>query len=123
MGTLPFNEGRVRVADVNASGTAAGVSGSSVLWLNGSNSPTALPDYEPEENNYTADAINDSSVVAGTFRGGGHPFPSPGIWPKGNGWRPVGGQMYSVVKDINNSNQVVGFDLGGPAPVALLWEP
>jgi hypothetical protein len=123
MDILPFNEGRNRVADVNASGTAAGVSGGPVLWLTGSNSPTAFPNYEPQENNYSADAINDSSVVAGTFRGDGHPFPSPGIWTQADGWRPIGGDMYPVVTDINNSNQVVGFDLGGPAPVALLWVP
>jgi hypothetical protein len=123
MATLGQGGGSTFVADVNASGTAAGLATVPVLWLNGSNSPTPLPNYEPEENNYTADAINDSSVVAGTFRGGGHPFPSPGIWTQANGWTPLGFQMFPVVMDINNSNQVVGFDLGGPAPVALLWEP
>jgi hypothetical protein len=115
--------GSTFVADVNSSGTAVGLATLPVLWLNGSNSPTILPSHEPEENSYTADAINDSSVVAGTFRGGGHPFPSPGIWTQANGWSPLGFQMFPVVMDINNSNQVVGFDLGGPAPVAFLWNP
>jgi hypothetical protein len=105
------------VADVNSSGTAVGLTGITSLWLNGSNSSTPIDDGS------SATAINDSSVVAGTFMGGFHPFPSPGIWTQADGWTLIGGEMNPIVTDINNSNQVVGYSGFNQPDHAMIWEP
>lgn len=110
------------VADVNSSGTAVGMAGLNTLWLNGSNIPTYMIDGDSDFGN-SANAINDSSVVAGTFRGGFHPFPSPGIWTQANGWTLIGGDIAPIVTDINNSNQVVGYSGFDHPDQAILWQP
>lgn len=111
------------VADVNSSGTAVGfITGSLALWLNGSNTPSLIEEGSSDFGE-SATAINDSSVVAGTFRGGGHPFPSPGIWTQANGWTVIGGEINPIVTDINNSNQVVGYGGFEQPSHATLWKP
>jgi hypothetical protein len=104
-------------ADVNSSGTAVGLSPVSVIWPNGSNTPTPL-----DEGGLAA-AINDSSVVAGSFRGGGHPFFVAAIWTQTDGWTPIGGEMNPVVTDINNSNQVVGYWRDQGQDHGTIWVP
>jgi hypothetical protein len=109
------------VSDVNASGTAVGVG---TLWLNGSNTGTPIPEEEDFGVGTLETAINDSSVVAGLFIGGGHPFPVAAIWTQVDGWTPIGGEINPRVTDINNSNQVVGYwATEGAGFHALLWEP
>lgn len=111
-------------SDVNSSGTAAGSAGTAALWLNGANTPTPIPDQISEGLfSSSANAINDSGVVAGTFRGGGHPFPSPGIWTAADGWALIGGEMAPIVTDINNSNQVVGYGHDQGEDFATIWQP
>jgi hypothetical protein len=120
--TLP-SEGGSFVSDVNSSGTAVGLAPVGTLWLNGSNTGTLIPD-EGVESGELETAINDSSVVAGLFRGGGHPFGVAAIWTQADGWIPIGGEINPRVTDINNSNQVVGYWASeGGGYHALIWEP
>ena len=62
------------VRDVNASGSAVGEAVGPAIWPNGSNTATHIPDGT------LANAINDSSVVAGDFLPGNVPFAVAGIW-------------------------------------------
>lgn len=114
------SEGGGFVSDVNASGTAVGLG---TLWLNGSNIGTHIPEQQGLDFGTLEAAINDSSVVAGLFIGGGHPFPVAAIWTQADGWTPIGGEINPRVTDINNSNQVVGYwATEGAGFHALLWE-
>ena len=111
-------------ADVNSSGTAVGAAGGAARWLNGANTPTPIPDQVSEGFfSNSANVINDSGVVAGTFRGGGHPFPSAGIWTAADGWTLIAGDMNPIVTDINNSNQVVGYGHDQGEDFAAIWQP
>lgn len=110
-------EGGSFVADVNSSGTAVGLAPVTALWLNGSNVSSPINDGS------FANAINDSSVVAGSFRGGGHPFSVPAIWTQADGWTMIGGEMNPIVTDINNSNQVVGYWSDQGEDHGTIWEP
>jgi hypothetical protein len=127
VGPPPFGGGYV--SDVNSSGTAVGQATVGTLWLNGSNTGTAIPEEVDEGNGNIGNggletAINDSSVVAGLFTGGGHPFPVAAIWSQAKGWSIIGGEINPRVTDINNSNQVVGYwATEGPGFHALLWNP
>jgi hypothetical protein len=85
--------------------------------LNGANTPTPVPDGN------SANAINDSSVVAGTFRGDAHPYSVPGIWTEADGWTMIGAEMNPIVTDINNSNQVVGYGNDQGEDFATIWQP
>ena len=121
-GPPPFGVGFV--SDVNSSGTALGVATVGTLWLNGSNTGTAIPEQQGLDLGGFETAINDSSVVAGLFIGGGHPFPVAAIWTQADGWTPIGGEINPRVTDINNSNEVVGYwATDGAGFDALLWQP
>jgi hypothetical protein len=106
-GTGPAN-------DVNSSGTAVGVN--NVMWATGSSTATPIPDGS------TTTAVNDSGMVAGTFRGD-NPFDVPGTWTLGGGWVMVGANMNPTVTAINNPGAVVGFFHDQGEDFAELWQP
>jgi hypothetical protein len=105
------------VSDVNANGSAVGNASGPAIWLNGSNSSTPIP------NGSSAMAINDSSVVAGTFVSGSDPFSVAAIWTQANGWTMIGNEMNPTITDINNSNQVVGYWHDQGEDNAEIWQP
>ena len=109
-------EGGSVVSAVNSRGTAVGYASGLALWLNGSNVATPLLDGSD------ATAINDSSVVAGTFRvADNYPFPTPGIWTQANGWTQIGIEMNATITDINNSNRVVGSWHDQGRDIGVIW--
>jgi hypothetical protein len=110
-------DGGTFVSDVNASGSAVGTASGPAIWLNGSNTPTPIPDGS------SATAINDSSVVAGTFVSGSDPFSVAAIWTQANGWTMIGAEMNPIVTDINNSSQVVGYWHDQGQDHGTIWEP
>jgi hypothetical protein len=105
------------VSDVNANGSAVGNASGPAIWLNGSNSSTPIP------NGSSATAINDSSVVAGSFVSGSDPFSVAAIWTQADGWTMIGNEMNPTITDINNSNQVVGYWHEQGEDFAEIWQP
>jgi uncharacterized membrane protein len=106
------------VLDVNAQGTALGAP--TVLWPNGSNTPTLIPGVG------VASAINDSGVVAGSCvpnpPGTGTTF-LPCEWTSTGGWIAIGTETFAGVNDINNSNMAVGEIFEEGRSFAILWTP
>jgi hypothetical protein len=105
------------VSDVNANGSAVGNASGTAMWLNGSNTATPIP------NGSSATAINDSSVVAGSFVSGNVPFSVAAIWTQADGWTMLGSEMNPTITDINNSNQVVGYWHDQGEDFAVIWAP
>ncbi|HSU92495.1 MAG TPA: hypothetical protein VLI43_02230 [Gemmatimonadaceae bacterium] len=105
------------VSDVNSSGSAVGAAPFPTIWLNGSNTATSIPD------GVAAMAINDSSVVGGSFLPGNVPFFVAAIWTQADGWTMIGNEMNPTITDINNSNQVVGYWHDQGQDHGTIWEP
>jgi hypothetical protein len=103
--------GGTDVRGVNSSGTAVGTR--NTLWVNGSNTPTPIPD------GIETTAINDSGVVAGLFQGT-NPFPVPALWTQSDGWTMIGIDMFATVTAISNTGHVVGFTAHNGVN-AILW--